>query len=84
MKGSATEWPEESQALARTLHTKLTIDDRQWHRLKTNRERRAAELMAAALTQLICDGDHSEVEELTTQALKWIRGELKDPGCPRH
>ena len=79
-----TQWPEESQRLSRELHQSLCIGDRQWHQLKSNRDRRAAELLAAALTQLISNGVGADVEQLTRQALGWIDGELKDPGCPRH
>ena len=84
MTARPTEWPEESQGLSRDLHQSLRIGDRQWHQLKSNRDRRAAELLAAALTQLISNGAVTEVEQLTRQALGWIGGDLKDPGCPRH
>ena len=84
MTARPTEWPEESQGLSRDLHQSLRIGDRQWHQLKSNRDRRAAELLAAALTQLISNGAGTEVEQLTRRALGWIGGDLKDPGCPRH
>ena len=84
MTARPTEWPEESKGLSRDLHQSLRIGDRQWHQLKSNRDRRAAELLAAALTQLISNGAGTEVEQLTRQALGWIGGDLKDPGCPRH
>ena len=79
-----SDWPEEALEAARDLHRRLSIDDRQWHRLKTQPERRAAELLAAALSQLISDGRSADVEQLASQAVGWLRGELKDPGCPRH
>jgi hypothetical protein len=50
-------WPPESLALAQQLQRSLSIDDRQWHRLKRRRSRRAAEQLAAALVQscsMIC------------------------------
>ena len=78
------DWPEEALETARDLHRRLSIDDRQWHRLKTQPERRAAELLAAALSQLISDGRSADVEQLASQAVGWMRGELRDPGCPHH
>ena len=77
-------WPDQVPGLAAELHMKLVIGDRDWHRLKTKADRRAAELLAAALAQLINGGTATEVAGLTQQALGWINGELKDPGCPRH
>ena len=77
-------WPDQVPGLAAELHMKLVIGDRDWHRLKTKADRRAAELLAAALAQLINGGKATEVAGLTQQALGWINGELKDPGCPRH
>jgi hypothetical protein len=41
-------------------------------------------LLAAAMVQLLRQGNSSDVEKLTQQALGWFKGELKDPGCPRH
>jgi hypothetical protein len=75
-------WPEAAPELAQDLHQCLSLGDRDWHRLKTDADRRSAELMAAALSQLIQGGERQDIEELTEQALRWIRRELKDPGCP--
>ena len=77
-------WPDNATAKAEQLHQLLRIGDREWHQLKSNRQRRGAELLAAALVQLLRQGDNSDVENLSQQALGWIKGELRDPGCPRH
>ena len=77
-------WPDSAKAKAEELHHLLRIGDRDWHQLKSNRRRRGAELLAAAMVQLLSQGDSSDVESLTQQALGWFKGELKDPGCPRH
>jgi DnaJ-domain-containing protein 1 len=77
-------WPEQTQAKSTELHSLLKIGDRDWHRLKSQSNRRAAELLAAALVQLIQEGNPDDVAALTKQALGWIKGDLKDPGCPRH
>lgn len=84
MPASNNSWPEPVPSKAVELHELLRIGDREWHQLKNNRKRRSAELLASALVQLVNQGDPKDVEQLTEQALGWIRGELKDPGCPRH
>ena len=84
MTSTDSPWPDTATAKAEELHQLLSISDREWHQLKSNRQRRGAELLTAALVQLLRQGDNSDVENLTQQALGWIKGELKDPGCPRH
>ena len=84
MGDQRSQWSDQSQPLAAELLNQLRINDRDWHRLKSNPDRRAAELLAAALSQLLAGGSRLEVAQLTQQALGWIQGELKDPGCPRH
>ena len=81
---SAKKWPEQTLEQALNLHQSLSIGDRDWHRFKSDADRRGAELLAAALAQLLQNGRNDDVEALTQQALGWIRGELKDPGCPHH
>ncbi|MFZ9270465.1 MAG: DUF6439 family protein [Prochlorococcaceae cyanobacterium] len=78
------------QAIA--LQRQLSIAERDWHRLKNDRSRRAAEQLAAALVQLIA-GDPAESAdssgararslELLEQAGRWLRHEISDPGCGR-
>ena len=84
MTSTDSPWPDTATAKAEQLHQLLRIGDREWHQLKSNRQRRGAELLAAALVQLLRQRANSDVENLTQQALGWIKGELKDPGCPRH
>ena len=54
-----------------------------WHKYKANADRRAAELLAGALVQLLQDGKPSDIEALTSQGLLWLKREIKDQGCPR-
>jgi hypothetical protein len=86
-------WPPEALDLAQRLQRSLTIDDRQWHRLKSQRSRRAAEQLAAALVQLLVADDprrvtptraREEAIALVDHALGWLRAEISDPGCPSH
>ena len=53
MPTAESRWPEPAPELAKDLHRCLSLNDRDWHRLKTDADRRGAELMAAALSQLI-------------------------------
>ncbi len=90
---SSPHWPEDALALARELQRSLSIDDKDWHRVKTQRPRRAAEQLAAALVQLLAADDpkavapsqaRQEAIELVAHALGWLRAEISDPGCPSH
>ena len=86
-------WPEEALAQAQQLHRTLAIGERDWHALKSQRARRAAEQIAAALVQLLArdspaQASGGEAREQTValleHALGWLKGELSDPGCPSH
>jgi DnaJ-domain-containing protein 1 len=92
-QATGTEWPEGSLELARELQRSLVIGDRDWHALKGQRPRRAAEQLAAALVQLLA-ADHpaqaaatparQRAIELIDHGLAWLRAEVSDPGCPSH
>jgi DnaJ-domain-containing protein 1 len=90
---SPSQWPEDSQSLAEQLQRRLAISDRDWHALKSQRPRRAAEQLAAALVHLLSNDDPSQAQAtearqraiaLTEHGLQWLKGELRDPGCPSH
>ncbi|MCP9850505.1 hypothetical protein KBY88_11905 [Cyanobium sp. Morenito 9A2] len=75
------------------LHRLLTIQERDWHALKSQADRRGAEQLAAALVQLLSAQAASGIDrepsrrqaiELAEHALGWLRRERKDPGCPSH
>ncbi len=90
---SRRSWPPEALPLAERLHRQLSIGDRDWHALKHQRSRRAAEQMAAALVQLLAadepaaaastEGRRSAIA-LLENAQAWLRAEISDPGCPAH
>ncbi|NDC33910.1 MAG: hypothetical protein EBZ51_00630 [Synechococcaceae bacterium WB9_2_112] len=75
------------------LHQLLSLNDRDWHALKGQRPRRAAEQLAAALVQLL-SGDRPTAPQATEarqraialvdHASGWLRAELSDPGCESH
>ena len=87
-------WPEGSAAGAAQLHQLLTIGDRQWHAFKGQPQRRAAEQLAAALVQLLDGANPPQAPVASPQrlasialvenALAWLKGDLRDPGCPQH
>ncbi len=77
-------WSNQTKNLIGLLHTELTLNNNNWHKLKTNKYRRSAELIASALSQIINGGEDKDIEDLIEQSLKWIREEAKDPGCPSH
>ena len=72
--------------LAETLQRQLAISERDWHRLKTDRHRRAAEQLSAALLLLLRSGAQADgdVVALLESAQRWIKREQRDPGCPDH
>ena len=91
--GKGGSWPEGSRELAEQLQRRLAIGDRDWHALKAQRSRRAAEQLAGALVQLLEADDPAATKggearqraiALATSALAWLKGELRDPGCPDH
>ena len=77
-------WPTEAKEIAVSLHSLLSINHKNWHALKGNPDRRAAELFAGAIVQMLSDGDKADIIGLASQGILWLKGELKDPGCPDH
>ncbi len=84
MKKKKAKWSSNTKKLAKELHSELSINNHNWHEFKTDSERRSAELLVCAISQIVNEGETSEVEELINQALLWIKKEIKDPGCPSH
>ena len=90
---TSSTWPPEALELAIALHRCLQVSDRQWHAMKHQKGRRGAEQISAALVHLLHDprgvisGNperRAETIALLDNALAWLRGDLKDPGCPSH
>lgn len=86
-------WPAGAAEQAVSLQRLLAIGDRDWHALKQQRPRRAAEQLAAALVQLLQADDprqsqagsgRTQAIALVEHALGWLKAELSDPGCPQH
>ena len=77
-------WPEKVKLLAKELHNEISLNNYNWHQLRGNKQRRSAELIISAISQLINDGDEAEIENLLKQAILWIKEEIKDTGCKSH
>ena len=77
-------WTERSKLLAKELHNEISIDNYNWHKFRGNKQRRSGELIISAISQLINDGEEVEIEKLLTQAILWIKEEIKDTGCKSH
>ena len=84
IKKSKYIWPEKVKLLIKELHNEISIDNYNWHKFRGSKQRRSAELIISAISQLINDGDEKEVENLLNQAILWIKEEIKDSGCKGH
>ncbi len=69
--------------LAQALMAKLTITDKEWHRLKTNRNARASEQAIAALVFLLKNQPEEALPRLQ-QAVKWLDRSISAPPCETH
>ncbi len=77
-------WPKKIHLLLKELHNEISLNNNNWHKFRGNKQRRSAELIIAALSQLIHNGDDAEIEDLLNQAILWIKEEIKDTGCKSH
>ena len=77
-------WSEKVHLLVKELHNEISLDNYNWHKFRGNKQRRSAELIISAISQLINDGEDSEIEDLLNQSILWIKEEIKDTGCKSH
>ena len=77
-------WPEKVHLLVKELHDEISLNNYNWHKFRGNKQRRSAELIISAISQLINNGDDEEIEDLLNQAILWIKEEIKDTGCKSH
>ena len=77
-------WSEKAISIAKELHNEISLNNYNWHKFRGNKQRRSAELIISAISQLINDGDDAEIEDLLNQAILWIKEEIKDTGCKSH
>lgn len=72
-----------TEELARALAERLAIAPIDWHRLKANRNARAAEQIGSALVFLLDDRPQEALPRLQ-QATGWIDRSISAPPCPGH
>ena len=69
--------------LAQKLNDKLKINHIEWHKLKGKKINRSAELISAALCQLLISGNKIEVINYLEESIKWLKGINVDKPCPK-
>ena len=68
--------------LLQTLNNKLKIDHIDWHKLKGNKINRSAELISAALCQLLISNNEKDAISYLEESIKWLKGINVDKPCP--
>ena len=68
--------------LARKLNDKLKINHLDWHKLKGKKINRSAELISAALCQLLISGNEKDAINYLEESIKWLNGINIDKPCP--
>ncbi|MBD2344057.1 DUF6439 family protein [Anabaena subtropica] len=69
--------------LAQALMERLSISPDDWHRLKSNRNSRASEQLAAAMVFLLKNQPPEALARLE-QAVGWLNRSISAPPCPSH
>ena len=75
-------WENDIIELAQKLNDKLRIDHNNWHKFKGNKYKRSAELMSAALCQLIISNNEKYAIEYMEESIKWLKEINLDKPCP--
>ena len=68
--------------LLQTLNNKLKIDHIDWHKLKGKKIHRSAELISAALCQLLISKNEKDAINYLEESIKWLKGINVDKPCP--
>ena len=69
--------------LSQSLNEKLTINHIDWHKLKSKKINRSAELISSALCQLLISGNEKDVIIYLEESIKWLKGVNVDKPCPK-
>ncbi len=69
--------------LAQILASRVAISERDWHRLKSNRQARSLEQTMAALILILKDQPAEAIAHLE-QAAGWLDRSISAPACPTH
>jgi len=73
---------EDTIQLAQKLNNKLKIDHLDWHKLKGKKLNRSAELISAALCQLLISKNEEDTINYLEESIKWLKGINVDKPCP--
>ena len=68
--------------LAQELNDKLKINHVDWHKLKGKKINRSAELISAALCQLLISKNEKDAINYLQESIKWLKGINVDKPCP--
>ena len=68
--------------LAQKLNDKLKINHVNWHKLKGKKINRSAELISAALCQLLISENEKDAINYLEESIKWLKGINVDKPCP--
>ena len=68
--------------LLQNLNNKLKIDHINWHKLKGKKINRSAELISAALCQLLISKNEKDAINYLEESIKWLKGINVDKPCP--
>ena len=75
-------WPNNTQKIVKELNENLKIDHNNWHKLKSDKNIRAAELISSALCQLIIGNNKKDSIAYLEESIKWLKGINVDTPCP--
>ena len=75
-------WDEEIILLSQKINDKLKIDHKDWHKLKGKKLNRSAELISAALCQLLISKNEEDTINYLEESIKWLKGINVDNPCP--
>ena len=68
--------------LVQKVNDKLKIDHINWHKLKGKKINRSAELISAALCQLVISKNETDAISYLEESIKWLKGINVDGPCP--
>ena len=76
------DWDEDIIQTAQALNERLKIDHNDWHKLKGKKINRSAELISAALCQLLISDNQKDAINYLEESIKWLKGINIDKPCP--
>ena len=76
------EWPINTKKIVKELNEILKIDHNNWHKFKSSKNIRAAELISSALCQLIIGNNEKDSIAYLEESIKWLKGINVDTPCP--